>query len=397
MNGDDSGLILPALPTFTDRAVVSFEPDVDENTLRQFLDTVTVAEGFDAAPDFKQRALIFPKLKALVAPIPVCYLESYREKWAQSGVRSFSYERVSYAPPANVNLVVAQPVPSGYDPLDAMRVLTSPWSGGGIKIAMLDTGFDFAHPDFTGRAIPILGFQLAPRLPVQDLIGHGTHTTGLVCGPRVPASGAHRYGVAYDASVTMSRVTTPTGIPDAALFAGMTDAMLNNVSIVCMSLASPVSFGLGHSQPFEDIAKVVSSSNVLLIAAAGNSPELVVRPVEHPANCPSVMAVAALDGNFGPWDASCRQVNSDGEVNVSAPGFRILSAKLGGGVVEMSGTSMASAYAAGVAALWAHSDPTLRGSALQTILQTNVKRVVDASGNPIPPEIVGMGLIQAPQ
>ena len=64
------------------------------------------------------------------------------------------------------------------------KVPPSVRSGIGIKVAMLDTGFDLGHPDFAGR--PIVG-QTFVGQPVQDLHGHGTHTCGTATGPKAPA------------------------------------------------------------------------------------------------------------------------------------------------------------------------------------------------------------------
>src|SRR5947208_1507313 len=75
--------------------------------------------------------------------------------------------------------------------LAATRATTSHFSGRGIKIAVLDTGFDFNHPDFQGRAFTSQSFITGQT--VQDANGHGSHTTGTACGPRAPI-GVPRYG-----------------------------------------------------------------------------------------------------------------------------------------------------------------------------------------------------------
>ncbi|MEY2856475.1 MAG: hypothetical protein RLZZ74_784, partial [Cyanobacteriota bacterium] len=83
--------------------------------------------------------------------------------------------------------------------LQATKVIRSRYSGSGIKVAVLDTGLDLTHPDFSGRNITRQSF--IPGEDVQDLVGHGTHCIGTSCGPLNPPdpSSPMRYGIAYNA------------------------------------------------------------------------------------------------------------------------------------------------------------------------------------------------------
>jgi subtilisin len=92
--------------------------------------------------------------------------------------------------------------------LSACRVPQSQFSGKGIKIAVLDTGFDLGHPEFTGRSFVTNTFV---GQPVQDLHGHGTHTTGTACGPLAPTGPIQRYGIGYDAQIFVGKVLTNSG------------------------------------------------------------------------------------------------------------------------------------------------------------------------------------------
>src|SRR6185503_16073499 len=83
------------------------------------------------------------------------------------------------------------------------RVPTSPRSGVGIRVAVLDTGFDLGHPDFAGRAFITAQFV---GQPVQDLHGHGTHTAGTATGPKAPVGTTPRYGIAYRAPIVIGKV-----------------------------------------------------------------------------------------------------------------------------------------------------------------------------------------------
>lgn len=64
--------------------------------------------------------------------------------------------------------------------IEVTGVLDSPYTGAGVKMAVLDTGFDTTHPDFEGRTITTASF--APDETIEDFHGHGTHCTGIACG-----------------------------------------------------------------------------------------------------------------------------------------------------------------------------------------------------------------------
>src|SRR4030095_12245763 len=86
---------------------------------------------------------------------------------------------------------------------------TAPWSGTGIRIAVLDTGIDLGHPDFVGGGLSSQPFT--PGQPVQDGHSHGTHCAGTAAGIKVPPGGQRRYGVAYGARLLVGKVLSKSG------------------------------------------------------------------------------------------------------------------------------------------------------------------------------------------
>ncbi|MGB7524349.1 MAG: S8 family serine peptidase, partial [Castellaniella sp.] len=242
----------------------------------------------------------------------------------------------------------------------------SPYTGKGIRIAVLDTGLDLSHPDFAGRDIVSQSF--VEGQPVQDGNGHGTHCAGIAAGPAAPAS-QPRYGVAGEAELYVGKVLGDEGSGgDSGILEGIDWAVEHGCHIVSMSLGSPVQPGQGYSAVFEEVARRALAAGTLIVAAAGNEshrPESVA-PVGHPANCPSILAVAAVDEQLRVAPFSCAGLEGDGgEVNVAAPGVDILSSWPAPELYNsISGTSMATPFVAGVAALHAQADPVARAARL---------------------------------
>src|SRR5215204_2963961 len=179
--------------------------------------------------------------------------------------------------------------------LQATKVPASRFTGRGIRVAVLDTGLDLAHPDFTGRRITAQSFIEGE--PAQDGHGHGTHCIGTACGPRRPGT-LPRYGVAYEAEIFAGKVLSNQGSGgDGGILAGIQWAITNGCAIVSMSLGARVQPGQPFSQVFEQAARRALTAGTLIIAAAGNESRRPqeIAPVGHPANCPSIVAVGAID------------------------------------------------------------------------------------------------------
>jgi hypothetical protein len=260
--------------------------------------------------------------------------------------------------------------------LNACRVPPSVRSGAGIKVAVLDTGMDLRHPDFTGRAVVSETFV---GQPVQDLHSHGTHCIGTACGPKAPPGATPRYGIASRSSIHVGKVLSNTGSSVGfSVLAGMNWAIANRCEVISMSLGSQ-----SPPQPaFTNAGQSALDNGLLIVAAAGN----LGGATGAPANSPTIMAVASVDPDLRPSAFSNR-----GKIEISAPGGDVFSSvprptRYG----VKSGTSMATPHVAGCAALWAQTSPKLRGMALWRQLQTSARRL------PFPATRVGAGLVQAP-
>jgi subtilisin family serine protease len=276
--------------------------------------------------------------------------------------------------------------------LQITKAAISRFSGKNIKVAVLDTGLDLGHPDFMGR--PIVSRSFVAGQGVQDGHGHGTHCIGTACGSQRPNQ-LPRYGIAFNSEIFAGKVLSNQGSGgDAGILAGIQWAVTNKCHLVSMSLGAAVFPGQGFSTIFEQVARRTLALGTLIIAAAGNESSRpgVINPVGHPANCPSIMAVGALDQQLRIAFFSNGGLNPQGgQVDIAGPGVGIISS-FPRPILRrtLSGTSMATPHVAGIAALLAEANPGARGRALASLLLQTARRLQ------LPARDVGSGLVQAP-
>ncbi|MBI3663343.1 MAG: S8 family serine peptidase [Acidobacteria bacterium] len=277
--------------------------------------------------------------------------------------------------------------------LHRTRVPRSRFSGRGIRVAVLDTGLDLRHPDFAGRSIVSQSFVTGQA--VQDGHGHGTHVIGTACGPLQPSL-LPRYGVAYNCDIFAGKVLSNQGSgSDGGILAGINWAITNKCSVISMSLGARVFPGQAFSPIFENAARRALNLGTLIIAAAGNDSDRRIGsfwPVSHPANCPSILAVGAVDIRLQMAYFSNRGLDPNGgQVDIAGPGVNVHSSwPMPTSYRSISGTSMATPHVAGIAALIAESNTNARGLNLWTRLQQLARRLPLSSAD------VGAGLVLAP-
>ena len=299
---------------------------------------------------------------------------------------------------------------------------TSPFDGDGVIIAVLDTGIDANHPAFKGVNLIRRNFTTEVE---NDIHGHGTHCAGTIFGRDVNGK---RIGVAPGIKTALiGKILGEGGGGSDVVLEGIEWARQNGANIISMSIGIdfpgyvreltlqgiPVDLATSMALEgyrtnvhlFESLASMIKAfgefrQSCLLIAAAGNESRRDENPdyeiaVSPPAVAEGIISVAALNIEQGGFSVA---PFSNAGARVSAPGVMVLSAKAGGDLATMSGTSMATPHVAGVAALWAQKikkSSTLTYTLFMDRLLGSATNAGMKAG--FDPADVGAGIIKAPQ
>ncbi|TWD82207.1 subtilase family protein [Kribbella amoyensis] len=256
------------------------------------------------------------------------------------------------------------------------------FDGAGVKVAVLDTGADLAHPDLAGKIAASQSF--VPGEEVQDGFGHGTHVASTIAGSGQASEGL-RKGVAHGAGLVIGKVLSDEGSGEESwVIEGMEWAAASGAKVVNMSLgAGPTDGADLMSQALNDLT---SRTGVLFVVSAGNAgpaPET----VGAPGSADAALTVAAVDRDESIASFSSRgpRLGNQGlKPDISAPGVNIVAARaagtnMGGGAVDeyygaASGTSMAAPHVAGAAAILAQQHPDWTATELKDALVSTAQR-----------------------
>ncbi|WP_157800896.1 S8 family peptidase [Bacillus solitudinis] len=249
-----------------------------------------------------------------------------------------------------------------------------------VKVAVIDTGVDYDHPELKNKVIADMNVAEPLRRGTKD--SHGTHVAGLVAAEA--ENGAGGMGVNPNADIVSIDVFNGGwGTSDYAIAEALMIAVEQKVDIINLSLGGP------GTKVMEEAVDKALEAGITIVAAAGNN-GMSDYP-SFPAGYDGVISVGATDennelaffSNYGP------------SIDVVAPGFEVYSSDFlpykGSSYNRYSGTSMSSPIVAGVASLLLSKHPDLTPVEVMYVLQQSAKDL----GTPGFDTKYGFGLIDA--
>jgi serine protease AprX len=318
---------------------------------------------------------------------------------------------------SSANLATAYPSAVNADQL---------WSlgrtGRGVTVAVLDSGItpdaDLVQP--TNRILAAVNFA-DPLGSMSDPGGHGTHVAGTIAGNGT-RSGGQYIGVAPGANLVDVRVLDANGNGRmSSVILGIQWALDHrvqyNIRIVNLSLGAPAP-GTYRLDPLSAAVEMAWMRGLAVVAASGNTGGA----PDSPGADPYVITVGATDdrgtASIGDdllaWFSSYgTPVASTAKPDLVAPGRKIVSLRAVGSTLDrklpdrvvtasngatyfrLSGTSMATAVASGVAALVLEQQPQLTPNQLKAVLTGTARSFGQSSGSTPGRAAIGSGLVDA--
>jgi subtilisin family serine protease len=267
--------------------------------------------------------------------------------------------------------------------------------GADTTIAVIDTGVDLVHPDLQAKLVPGQDFVDGGGdcAGPQDENGHGTHVAGIAAA--VTGNGVGGAGTAPDAKIMPLRALDAEGSgTDEWVVAAIRYAADHGAEVINMSLGGMPVVGNAPqlNEQLEAAAAYAWSKGAVIVAAAGND----TFPLcSYPAAAQYALCVGATDSNGNPSYYSNFPNDPDTTIGVRAPGgigspfceddediwstvwpgsgFDCQGSGSHSGYDTIAGTSMASPYAAGVAALLSGSGLT-NAQIMECFKQTSSKK-----------------------
>lgn len=271
----------------------------------------------------------------------------------------------------------------------AMTGAPEAWAAGldgkGVKVAVLDTGYDTGHPDLKGRVTAEKNFTWDES--VQDANGHGTHVASTIAGGGA-ASGGRYKGVAPGAELAVGKVLDGGGSGYISwILEGMEWAAAQKADIVSMSLGSDLPSD--GSDPLSQAVETLSAGGgPLFVVAAGNAGA--PGTIGSPAAAPSALTIGSITKQraMSPFSSQGPAL-ADGAVKpeLTAPGSEITAARAKGTFEDVaaseyyatiSGTSMATPHVAGAAAIVKQRHPDWDAARIKAALVATARPVAGA-------------------
>jgi len=228
----------------------------------------------------------------------------------------------------------------GVKALNAPTVWSRGITGEGIKIAILDTGVDFEHPDLKVSVQRSYNAIDQDEPPIDDN-GHGTQVTGIISAVHNDFGVA---GIAPGAEIFTVKVLDKFGEGTIeSIIKGIDWCIDQEVQIINMSFALK-----NEDISLKQAIQRATDAGIILVSSGGNTSGGMVG---YPASDMNVISVTSVDKNLLIGDAS-----PFGKIDFSSPGVDIITTGLSGGYEKVTGTSFAAPHITGTIALFLSND-----------------------------------------
>jgi hypothetical protein len=269
--------------------------------------------------------------------------------------------------------------------------------GAGVTVGVVDSGVEAELPDLRGAVVPggnTIGIDNNGFGDGEAPTGHGTGIAALIAGQGVNGS---VFGIAPAAKILPVLVLVGEGVgtfdeasswgtgTQQEVAAGIRLAVKDGVQVINLSLAANAPSASSCNPVLQDAVAYALQHNVVVVASAGNFVTL-GNPPEEPASCAGVLGVGAVGPNLQVWAHSERQPY----VAVSAPGVDVPFLTAVNTILYDDGTSEASAFVAGEAALIRSRYPSMPWyGVVQRIINTALPE-----GSRVPNDRYGYGIVR---
>jgi len=251
--------------------------------------------------------------------------------------------------------------------------------GRGVTVGVLDTGVDTQVPDLRGSVITGPDYTRGANPPgYRPPHWHGTFISSLIAGHGSgPGLASGIIGVAPAARILSVRVILDDNEPGFPIYnanAHYEDAIASGIRYAVRHGVAVINMSLGSASATRQVRQAVGyaiSRGVVVVASAGNDgagPGSSSR-YSYPASFTGVISVGAVDAAHQRAPFSDRNAS----VVISAPGVAVVGAAAGGGYLAVNGTSPASAFVAGVAALIRSRYPRLSPALVRQALVSSAR------------------------
>ncbi len=240
-------------------------------------------------------------------------------------------------------------------------------TGTGVTVCIVDSGIDSLHPDFSRLHLVAWKDFVNLRLDPYDDRGHGTAMAGLIA-----ADGSIR-GVSPGVNMIIVKaidsvgIGIPQNVADGIRFCvDPWGSGKDGADIISLSLGSR-SINFFDAAVYDAVAWA-TSRGVFVVVAAGNDGLADDGDVSTAGQVPLAIAVGAVDSNgvrapFSSIGSSVNRTNPNLKPEIVAPGVQLVSTSPGAHYLTVTGTSPATAIAAGLLALILQAKPMLRPGA----------------------------------